>query len=225
MVARRAIEAVNWGMPAVNFDLMLQAMIGAAEGRPNQIVYWSRLPDWKIQTLTAEPDVIYLMPFFNTTDAGPMVLEIPAADGGSITGTIMDAWQAALEDVGPAGAERGAGGKYLLLPPDHRGVVPSGYIGLPSTGSYAVTVTRSQHSNGTYCLTLTDNGQYGALHSGLASLVISGHKYTYGTFQVFNHTLVATIEAQGYGQRGLGVHRSRHPRQHRRWRFRRRLRW
>jgi hypothetical protein len=68
------------------------------------------------------------------------------------------------------------------------------------SGAYPVTVTRSQHSNGTYCLTLTDNGQYGALHSGSASLVISGHKYTYGTFQVLNHTIVATIQAQGYGQ-------------------------
>ena len=48
-IARRAIESINWGMPAVNFDLMLQAMIGSAKGKPNQIVYWSHLPDWKNQ--------------------------------------------------------------------------------------------------------------------------------------------------------------------------------
>jgi hypothetical protein len=76
-IERRAVEAVNWGMPAVKFDLMLQAMIGSAKGKPNQIVYWSRLPDWKNQTLTPNPEVIYLMPFFHTKDAGPMVLEIP----------------------------------------------------------------------------------------------------------------------------------------------------
>ena len=104
IIERRAIEAVIWGMPAVNLDLMLQAMIGSARGKPNQIVYWSRLPDWKNQTLTPNPDVIYLMPFFNTKDAGPMVLEIPPADGGVINGTVMDAWQVSLEDVGPAGA-------------------------------------------------------------------------------------------------------------------------
>src|SRR5215203_2149993 len=86
-IKRRAIEAVIWGMPAVNLDLMLQAMIGSAKGKPNQIVYWSRLPDWKNQTLTPNPDVIYLMPFFNTKDAGPMVLEIPPANGGVINGT------------------------------------------------------------------------------------------------------------------------------------------
>jgi hypothetical protein len=85
---RRAIEAINWGMPAVNLDLMLQAGIKAG-AKPNQIVYWSRLPDWKIQARTPNPDVIYLKPLFNTKDVGPMVLEIPPAGDGSITGTIM----------------------------------------------------------------------------------------------------------------------------------------
>jgi hypothetical protein len=119
-IERRAIEAVIWGMPAVNLELMLQAMIGSAKGKPNQTVYWSRLPDWKNQTLTPNPDVIYLMPFFNTKDVGPMVLEIPLADSGVINGTVMDAWQVPLEDVGPAGFDKGKGGKYLILPPTIR---------------------------------------------------------------------------------------------------------
>jgi hypothetical protein len=63
------------------------------------------------------------------------------------------------------------------------------------SGSWPVTVSHSQHSNGTYCLTLTEyNGK-----GGSASLVIGTQKFSYGTFQVFNHTLVATIEAAGYG--------------------------
>jgi hypothetical protein len=101
---RRAIEAVIWGIPAVNYDLMLQEMLKLG-GKPNQIVYWSRLPDWKNQTLTPNPDAIYLMPFINTKDVGPVVIEIPPADEGSITGTIMDAWQMPLADVGPAGVD------------------------------------------------------------------------------------------------------------------------
>ena len=139
---RRAIEAINWGMPAVNLDLMLQAGVNAG-ARPNQIVYWSRLPDWKIQTLTPNPDVIYLKPFFNTKDVGPMVLEIPPAEGGTITGTIMDAWQAALEDVGPAGVDKGKGGKYLILPPGYTGEAPDGYIVLPSMTYQGYALLRS----------------------------------------------------------------------------------
>jgi len=68
-----------------------------------EVLYWSRLLDWKNQTLTPNPDVIYLMPFFNTKDAGPVVLEIPPADDGLINGSIMNYWQAAIEDVGPGG--------------------------------------------------------------------------------------------------------------------------
>jgi len=126
VIERRAFEAVVWGMPAVNFELMFQAAMEAGCDW-NQIVYWSRLPSWKNQTLTPNPDVIYLMAFFDTTN-GPVVLEIPPAEGGSITGSIDDAWQAALEDVGPAGLDKGRGGKYLILPPDHVGKVPGGFI-------------------------------------------------------------------------------------------------
>lgn len=75
-VHRRAIEAINWGMPIVNFDPMLQAAI-AAGGGANQVVYWSKLQDWTNQTLTPNPDVIYVMPFIDTSQAGPVVVRPP----------------------------------------------------------------------------------------------------------------------------------------------------
>ena len=50
LVTRRAIEAMIWGMPAVNLDLMYQAMIRETPARANQMLYWSRLLDWKNQT-------------------------------------------------------------------------------------------------------------------------------------------------------------------------------
>jgi hypothetical protein len=146
-VQRRAVDAVIWGMPAVNFDLMYQAMI-RAKGAWNQITYWSRLPDWKIQTLTPNPDAIYLTPFINTKDAGPMVLEIPPADEGSITGTVMDVWQCALEDVGPAGVDKGQGGKYLILTPGYKGKVPPGYIAMPSDTYEGYALLRSIPKSG-----------------------------------------------------------------------------
>ena len=48
----RAMQAVIWGMPAVNFDLMYQATVRDAKGGYNSIIYWSKLQDWHIQTLT-----------------------------------------------------------------------------------------------------------------------------------------------------------------------------
>jgi hypothetical protein len=146
-IERRAVEAVIWGMPAVNFELMYQAMV-QSKGEWNQVVFWSRLPDWKNQTLTPNPDTVYLMPFINTKDAGPVVLEIPPADGGSITGSIDDVWQAALEDVGPAGVDKGQGGKYLILPPGYNDKVPESYIALPSTTYASYALLRSNVASG-----------------------------------------------------------------------------
>jgi hypothetical protein len=136
---RRAVEAVIWGMPAVNYDLMLRQLLKLG-GEPNQVVFWSRPVNWKNQTLTPNPDTIYFMPFFDTTDVGPVVLEIPPADGGTIVGSVDDCWQTAIEDVGPAGADEGKGGKYLILPPDYTDSVPPEYIALrsPTFQSYAL---------------------------------------------------------------------------------------
>jgi hypothetical protein len=139
---RRAVEAVIWGMPAVNYELMYQAMV-KHNGAFNQVIYWSGLPSWKNQTLTPNPDTIYFMPFINTKDVGPVVLEIPPADEGSITGTMMDAWQCALDDVGPAGVDKGKGGKYLILPPGYKEKTPDGYVGLPSDTHAGYALLRS----------------------------------------------------------------------------------
>lgn len=139
-IERRAVEAAIWGIPAVNYDLMLQEMLAKTKGKVNQIVYWSRPLDWHNQTLTPNPDAIYLMTFTNTKDVGPVVIEVPPAQGGSINGNIVNIWQMPLEDAGPLGADQGKGGKYLVLPPGYAEKIPDGYIPLKSDtyGGYAL---------------------------------------------------------------------------------------
>lgn len=141
---RRAIEAVIWGMPAVNFELMRRQMVKLG-GAANQIVFWSRPVGWKNQTLTPNPDTIYLMPFFDTTDVGPVVMEIPPADTGTIVGSIDDCWQTAITDIGPGGADNGAGGRYLILPPEHNGGEPDGFIAAPSPTHQSYAILRSNY--------------------------------------------------------------------------------
>jgi hypothetical protein len=59
----------------MNYDLLSQASV-RAKGEVHQVIYWSRLPDWKIQTLAPNPDTIYLTPdlknksFTVTAEAG-----------------------------------------------------------------------------------------------------------------------------------------------------------
>lgn len=136
----RAVEAVIWGMPAVNYDLMRQEMLRKTTAKENEIVYWSKPVDWKNQTLTPNPDALYFMIFFNTKDVGPIVIDVPPADSGSFAANIDTVWQMPLEDAGPYGADKGAGGKYLILPPGHKGKSPRGYIVVQSEtfGGYAL---------------------------------------------------------------------------------------
>jgi hypothetical protein len=143
MIEHRAVEAVIWGMPAVNYDLMLQEMLEKTDGKTNEILYWSRPLDWKNQTLTPNPDSIYLMCFFNTREAGPVVIEIPPAGGGSFAGNIVDIWQTPLEDVGPEGADKGKGGKYLILPAGNKQKPPDGYIVLQNDTAGGYVLLRS----------------------------------------------------------------------------------
>ena len=127
LMRSRAVEAVIWGMPAANYDLMLQPALKAG-AKENEIIYWSRPVDWHNQTLTPNPDALYFMIFFNTKEAGPIVIDVPPADGGSFAANIDTVWQMPLEDAGPYGADKGAGGKYLILPPGYNGTPPDGYI-------------------------------------------------------------------------------------------------
>ena len=137
---RRAVEAVIWGMPAVNYDLMLQEMLSKTSGKVGEVIYWGRPLDWRNQTLTPNPDAIYFMTFFNTKD-GPVVLDLPPGDqDGLFNGNIVNLWQMPLEDAGLLGADKGAGGKYLALPPKYKDTPPDGYIPLRSDtfGGYAL---------------------------------------------------------------------------------------
>lgn len=140
LVQARAVNAMIWGMPAVNYDRMLQQMLTKTTAKVNEFIYWSRPVDWKNQTLTPNPDVIYVMAFFNTKDVGPVVIEVPPADAGTLAANIMNVWQMPLEDAGAAGADEGRGGKYLILPPGYAGAKPEGYFVLPSDtyGGYAL---------------------------------------------------------------------------------------
>lgn len=69
------------------------------------------------------------------------------------------------------------------------------------SGNWPVTISRTQGDNGTGCLTLTENSG----NAGSASLVFGGTKYTFGTFQVINHILVATIQSQGGTGQNAGL--------------------
>ncbi|WP_461600049.1 DUF1214 domain-containing protein, partial [Achromobacter marplatensis] len=129
---RRAVEAVIWGMPIVSVDAMREAFFRDAGAKYGDIVYWSKGSDWKNQTTTPNSTSLYIYFNFNTKD-GPVVLDFPAAAGAGLFGTMLDAWETPLTDVGPKGADKGKGGKYIILPPDYKGAIPAGHIAVRSS--------------------------------------------------------------------------------------------
>jgi hypothetical protein len=73
--------------------------------------------------LTANTETTYGSMFLELAD-GPLVIENPP-DSLCV---IDDFWFRYVADLGLAGPDRGAGGRYVLLPPDHDGPEPEGYV-------------------------------------------------------------------------------------------------
>jgi len=150
-IERRAFEAVIWGMPAVNTELMYDQMLKAG-GKVGQIIYWGGPLDWRNQTLTPNPDTLYFMGFYDTKAAGPMVVEIPPAGAdGSLNGNFVTIWQTSLEDAGALGVDKGAGVKFVITPPGYAGKTPEGFEQLASdtfTGYFLVRSNLKSHGDG-----------------------------------------------------------------------------
>jgi len=136
---RRAVEAAIWGMPIVAFEAMRQAYLRETGGRYGDILYLTSPADWKFQITTPNASSLYVYLNFNLKD-GPVVLDFPAAVGAGLFGTIVDAWQTPLVDVGPEGDDQGKGGKYLFVPPGYKDTVPQSYFTahFPTYNGYAV---------------------------------------------------------------------------------------
>jgi len=123
MLFHRATQVVLWSMPAMTLWAM-------KKGSEEQFGEGSNVfPIWKdrlsSETLVSTPnsDVIYGMGYLDLQADGPTVIEVPP----KLQGILDDFWQRPLTDVGYVGPDKGKGGKYLILPPDHEGEVPGGY--------------------------------------------------------------------------------------------------
>jgi hypothetical protein len=122
MLHHRAIDAVVWAMPMLNFKQFRDGHRDLGVG-PNDIAYHTKIQNWKFQTATPNNTTPYVNFFWNIED-GPIVVEIPpSADGVGIFGTLMDAWQRPIDDVGAKGRDKGNGGKYVLVSEGYQGVL------------------------------------------------------------------------------------------------------
>lgn len=94
----------------------------------NQVAIFEELMDSSSIWLTANSETVYASTFFDLAKEGAMVIESPP----NVLGIVDDMWMRYIGDIGNAGPDKGKGGKFLILPPDYKGDVPTGYFVMQS---------------------------------------------------------------------------------------------
>jgi hypothetical protein len=89
--------------------------------KDNDVMIWSTLMDSRSLFLTPNADTVYFMGILDLSN-GPLIFEAPP----QALGLIDDMWFHWVTDFGLPGAERGEGGKYLLVGPGYDGPLPEG---------------------------------------------------------------------------------------------------
>ena len=118
---QRAVQAYLLALPALNQAGMRSGTLALGPANTTVSVF-SKPMNSKAIFLTANVDA-YSGAWIDLSN-GPLVFEAPPA----VTGAIDDMWYRWVADVGLTGADKGNGGKYLLLPPGYSGSVPDGYF-------------------------------------------------------------------------------------------------
>lgn len=141
----RGVDAFLKGIPAASIYMLIEGVkpLGAVEA--HQVGIFDELMDSKSLFLTGNSSTMYVTPNLELDRDGPTVLEIPPG----MLGAFNDAYFRYIEDVGPAGPDGGKGGRYLVLPPDYEGEVPSeGYFVVRSPSYTVWTLLRASVAEG-----------------------------------------------------------------------------
>jgi hypothetical protein len=123
---QRAVQAFLTAVPAATLHAERAGYRSFGPDNRTVLITESLLDSRSLFTV-ANAEIVYNLVWLDTKD-GPLVVEIPP----NVLGFINDFWSRFVTDVGRPGPDAGAGGKYLLLPPDHAGAVPDGYTVLRS---------------------------------------------------------------------------------------------
>lgn len=132
LLFERAVQAYLWAMPLINTLGMKDGSEQCFGQGYNVLPIWKKRLDAKTLITTPNSDVLYAMGYVDLGRDGPLVLDAPPR----MQGILLDVWQRPIPmdgglffgDVGLAGPDGGAGGKFLLLPPGYAGEVPPGYF-------------------------------------------------------------------------------------------------
>jgi hypothetical protein len=122
------VEAFINSFPGASLAAMRRGFLDIGV-EDNDVLAFPELMDSASLFLTANCDTMYFISFLDLTN-GPMVVELPALGPPTgILGGLDDMWFNWVTDMGLAGPDRGAGGRYLIVGPDYDGPLPdAGYF-------------------------------------------------------------------------------------------------
>jgi hypothetical protein len=142
---QRAVQGYLWAMPAVAQNELgegLKRDLGV--GGTNSVVIFDDFVDPKGVYLTANDTTIYIGAYLSLQNNEPVVLDMPPG----LLGMIDDLWQVPISDVGFVGPDKGAGGKFLILPPAYKGEIPEGYFIVRSSTNLVSLMARGLVKDG-----------------------------------------------------------------------------
>ena len=128
----RALDAYNNSFRGASALAILKGFQSIGAGY-NTVAIFPELMDAKSLFLTANADTVYYLAALDL-EKGPMVIEQPPMG----LGTINDMWFSWIIDIGFPGPDRGAGGRYLLVPPGYTGTLPEGGFYIAHSKTYRV---------------------------------------------------------------------------------------
>ena len=120
----RGVDAFLKGMPGASLHGLISGAHSLGAVQAHQVLIFDKLMDSNSLFLTGNTSTVYVLPNLDLERDGPTVVEAPTG----MLGAFNDAWFRYVQDVGPAGPDKGKGGKYLVLPPGYDGDVPDGYF-------------------------------------------------------------------------------------------------
>lgn len=119
----RGVEVFLNCMPGASMVAMREGFRSNGTDASNVIAYTDPRATSASVVLTANTETTYGTNYLDLSD-GPLVIEAPP----QALGFIDTIWQLYVTDIGIAGPDKGAGGKYLILPPGYDGDIPDGYF-------------------------------------------------------------------------------------------------
>src|SRR5450631_97380 len=109
---QRAIGVYQWALPVVTFQMWYNAQHDVYGAEDLDFVEYKSFNE-KSGILTANSNTPYVFTWIDLSKTGPMIIGYPA---GPSAGAVADFFQLSLGDLGFIGADKGHGGKYIVIP-------------------------------------------------------------------------------------------------------------